>query len=506
MSRVDLSVLVGYLAGTVALGIWVGRKQSSDEFMSAGRRVPGWAIGLSIVGTYVSSISFLALPGKAFASDWNAFVFSLGLPPAIWIAVRYFVPFHRAAGALSAYEHLERRFGVWARMYAVVCYLLTQVARVGTILYLLALALAPLTGWSIPALVLVAGAASLVYTLYGGLQAVIWTDVVQTVVFVGGAAACLVIILVGTHGPGELFRVAAGAHKFSFGSFGADVGQSTFWVVLLYGIFINLQNFGIDQSYVQRYQAARSEREAARSVSMGGWLYLPISAAFLLIGTGLFVFYAVNPVRLPAGLAATPDAVFPRFIASELPAGVGGLVMAAVFAAAQSTISSSINGSATLILCDFYTRSVRPMAGDREKLAVLRASSLVIGVAGVAAALAMMRIRSALDAWWQLAGIFSGGMLGLFLLGRMSRAVSGAHARAGVIAGVLVILWMTFSPAWPAGVAWRSPFHPDLIIVIGTLVVLIVGLGMAGAAARPARYNPACPPLDSSRPEKPSRT
>ena len=131
-------MLVGYVAGTVALGVWVGRRQSSDEFMSAGRRVPGWAIGLSIVGTYVSSISFLALPGKAFASDWNAFVFSLGLPPAIWIAVRYFVPFHRAAGALSAYEHLERRFGVWARMYAVVCYLLTQVARVGTILYLLA--------------------------------------------------------------------------------------------------------------------------------------------------------------------------------------------------------------------------------------------------------------------------------------------------------------------------------------------------------------------------------
>jgi SSS family solute:Na+ symporter len=478
MNAIDLIVLVVYLGGIVGFGLWVGRRGGSDAFMAANRGIPGWAVGLSIVGTYVSSITFLALPSKAFAGDWNAFVFTLTLPPAMWVAARYFVPFYRQAGSLSAYEHLERRFGPWARTYAVACYLLTQIARVGTILYLLALALAPLTGWSVPVLIGLGGLLTLVYTLYGGMEAVIWTDVVQSVVFIGGAAACILVLLLGVpHGAAELMRVSAAAHKFSLGSTSPDPGQSTVWVVLLYGLFINLQNFGIDQSYVQRYQTARSDRDARRSVWIGGWVYVPISAAFLLIGTGLFAFYTLRPERLPAALAQSPDSVFPHFIATELPSGISGLVVASLFAAAQSTVSSSINGAATLSLCDLYMRYIRPSAGERERLAVLRVSSLVFGIAGIAAALAMMRMRSALDAWWQLASIFSGGMLGLFLLGRLSRRARDVPARIGVGAGVLTILWMTLST--------RSPFHPNLIIVMGTLMVLLVGVAASAARPRP---------------------
>jgi SSS family solute:Na+ symporter len=469
MNAIDLVVLVVYLGGIVGFGLWVGRRGGSDAFMAANRGIPGWAVGLSIVGTYVSSITFLALPSKAFAGDWNAFVFTLTLPPAMWVAARYFVPFYRKAGSLSAYEHLERRFGPWARTYAVACYLLTQIARVGTILYLLALALAPLTGWSVPVLIGAGGLLTLVYTLYGGMEAVIWTDVVQSVVFIGGAAACILVLVFGVpDGAAELMRVSSAAHKFSFGSTSLDPGQSTVWVVLLYGLFINLQNFGIDQSYVQRYQTARSDRDARRSVWIGGWVYVPISAAFLFIGTGLFAFYTLRPERLPAALAQSPDSVFPHFIATELPSGISGLVVASLFAAAQSTVSSSINGAATLSLCDLYMRYIRPSAAERERLAVLRVSSLVFGVAGIAASLAMMRMRSALDAWWQLASIFSGGMLGLFLLGRLSRRARDVPARIGVGAGVLTILWMTLST--------RSPFHPNLIIVIGTLMILLVGV------------------------------
>src|SRR4249920_1864519 len=190
LSSVDLGVLVAYLAGIVFVGLWATRhRRSSDQFMAAGRNVPGWAVGLSIFGTYVSSISFLALPSKAYSTNWNPFVFSLSIPVTTWMAVRYFVPFYRAAGAVSSYEHLEYRFGPWARTYAVICYLLTQLARVGTILYLLALALAPLTGWSVPALIVLTGVVVIVYTLYGGMAAVIWTDVVQSVVFMVGTAA-----------------------------------------------------------------------------------------------------------------------------------------------------------------------------------------------------------------------------------------------------------------------------------------------------------------------------
>ena len=459
--------------------------------MAARRSVPGWAVGLSIFGTYVSSISFLALPSKAFSGDWNAFVFSLSLPLAAWISVRYFVPFYRASKSLSSYEHLERRFGPWARTYALACYLLTQWARSGTIMYLLALALASLTGWSVPALILTTGIVVIIYTLYGGITAVIWTDVVQSGVFMVGAVTCAVVLVAHIPGgPSHLLAFSAEHHKFSLGTFDPGLRQSTFWVVLLYGLTINLQNFGIDQNYVQRYQTARSDPDARRSIWLGALLYVPISAVFFLIGTGLFTFYAANPGRLPAATAASADTIFPYFIVHELPPGLVGLVVAALFAAAQSTISTEINSSATLILCDVYRRYVRPQASEAQSLFVLRVASLGVGLAGTGMALAMMRIKSALDAWWLLAGIFGGGMLGLFLLGRLSSRARSADALAGVGAGVVVILWMTFSPGWPDALAtFRSPFNSNLIIVFGTLTVL--GVGWLTARRQPSRGLPA---------------
>jgi SSS family solute:Na+ symporter len=477
LNLIDLTVLVGYVAATVAIGLWVGRKSgSTEQFMAAGRSIPGWAVGLSIFGTYVSSISFLAIPSQAFATNWNAFVFSLAIPPATCIAVLYFVPFYRRAGVLSSYEHLEHRFGPWARTYAVVCYLLTQVARMGVIMYLLALALAPLTGLSMATLIVLTGAIVLVYTLFGGMEAVIWTDVMQSIVLIGGAMACLGVLLFGLpEGVGQFWDIAHENHKFSLGSWGTSLSEPTVWVVLLYGIFINLQNFGIDQSFVQRYQTARTDADANRSVWLGALLYVPISAVFLLIGTGLFVYYRAYPNLLPAEVAAKQDAVFPYFIVHQLPTGVSGLVIAAIVAAAQSTISSSINCSATLLLCDVYRRYFRPQASERESMRVLWAMSLCVGAAGVGVALAMMQVKSALDAWWQLASIFSGGMLGLFLLGFISRKASSSAALAGVVAGVIVIFWMSLPKLMEVPAAWRSHLNPFLTIVVGTLVVYAVG-------------------------------
>jgi solute:Na+ symporter, SSS family len=478
LNIIDLTVLVGYVAATVAIGLWVGRRSgSTEEFMAAGRRIPGWAVGLSIFGTYVSSISFLAIPSQSYATDWNAFVFSLAIPPATWIAVWYFVPFYRKAGVLSSYEHLEHRFGPWARTYAVVCYLLTQVARMGVIMYLLAMALAPLTGLSMATLIVLTGAIVLVYTLFGGMEAVIWTDVMQSVVLIGGALACLGVLLFGLPGGvGQFWDVAREHDKFSLGSWGTSVSEPTVWVVLFYGLFINLQNFGIDQSFVQRYQTARTDADANRSVWLGALLYVPISAVFLLIGTGLFVYYRAYPDLLPAEVAAKQDAVFPYFIVHQLPTGVSGLVIAAIVAAAQSTISSSINCSATLLLCDVYRRYFRPQATERESMRVLWAMSLLVGAAGVGMALAMMQVKSALDAWWQLASIFSGGMLGLFLLGFISRKANSSAALAGVVAGVLVIFWMSLPKLLDVPPAWQSRLNPFLTIVVGTLVVYAVGM------------------------------
>lgn len=477
---IDHVILVGYLVGIYLLGVWCSRRQSSAaEFMSAGGRLPAWAVGLSIFGTFFSSISFLALPSKAFAADWNFFVFSLTIPVAALVAHIWFVPFYRQQASISAYEHLEQRFGPWARSYAVLCYLLTQLTRSGMILYLLAVALHPLTGWSIPLLIVIGGLVVIGYTLIGGMEAVVWTDVVQSLIFIVGAIVVLVTIIISLPGQmSQLTTTALAENKFSLGALDLSFMHSTFWVVAVYGLFVNLQNFGIDQSYIQRYQTARDLSGARRSVWLGAGLYPPISAMFFLIGTGLFVFYRAFPTRIPTDLVTQPDLVFPYFIQHELPWGVPGLVIAAISAAAQSTVSSSINCSATLIYQDVYRRYVNPQATEAQSLRILRWTSLTIGCLAIGTGLAMIQIKQAIDVWWKLAGIFSGGMLGLFLLGRL---VPQARSRAALMAvslTVLTMLWMVLTPLLPASwcPAWfRNPLHEFFPIVVGTLEILLLG-------------------------------
>ena len=292
LPTVDVVVLVAYLAGVVAFGCWfVRRSRTTEGFTAAGRALPGWAVGLSIFATYLSSNTFIGVPGKAFGGNWNSFVLSLSLPIAAPIAAWYFVPFYRRTGEISAYHHLEKRFGVWARSYAMVCYLLTQLARMGSILFGLALTLYALVGWDVATIIVITGVLVTFYTLVGGIEAVIWTDVAQSVVLlVGAVGVAVLLVFFMPEGPSQIIAIAAAnvaGNKFSLGSFGPSVAESTFWVVLIYGIVINLNNFGIDQSDVQRYHAARSDRQAARSVWLGAMLYLPVSALFFFIGTAL---------------------------------------------------------------------------------------------------------------------------------------------------------------------------------------------------------------------------
>ncbi|MDF1812362.1 MAG: sodium:solute symporter [Verrucomicrobiales bacterium] len=477
MKLFDSIVLFGYLAVVVGLGIWLAkRSKTTDGFMAAGGALPGWAVGLSIFGTFVSSISFLANPGKSFDNNWNPFVFGLSLPVAAWIATKYFVPFYRKAGEVSAYTHLEKRFGAWARVYAVLCYLLTQMGRVGTILYLVALALAPLTGWSVVTIILITGILVTVYTLIGGIEAVIWTDVVQSIVLTLGIFLCLGIIFTGMpEGPGQVFAIAGEADKFSLGSFGASLSEPTFWVILLFGLFINLQNFGIDQSYVQRYATADSEDAAKKSVWLGALLYLPISALLFLVGTGLFAFYQAQPDLLPDTISKG-DKVFPYFISTELPIGVTGILVAAVLAAAMSSVDSSLNGSATLTWCDIVKRFSKTEPGEATGMKVLHGATILYGILGTGAALAMIRVESALDAWWKISSIFSGGILGLFLLGLIVRKAQNPAAVTGVTVGVLVIFWLSASGQGWLPESLKPALHGNLTIVVGTLTIFLVGL------------------------------
>lgn len=464
MHIIDIIVFLLFTGGVVAFGCsFFKKKGTSEEFTSAGRSLPGWVVGMSIFATYVSSISYLGYPGKAFSGDWNAFVFSLSIPIASYFAARYFVPSYRSQDSISAYSFLENRFGPWARIYASSCYLLTQIARTGSILYLLALPMNVLLGWHIQTIIVVTSVAIVLYSMLGGMKAVIWTEAIQGIILIGGALVCMFILLFDMPGgPVQTFSIAMEDGKFSLGSFGSSLSESTFWVCLIYGIFTNLQNYGIDQSYVQRYHTAKNEKEAKFSALFGGYLFIPVSAVFFMIGTGLYAFYKVHPGILPDGVGA--DYVFPFFIVNELPVGLTGLLIASIFAAGMSTIATSVTSSSTIILTDYYQR-FRKHAGNRERMLVLKLSSVGVGVAGILVAFAFMSVQSALDAWWALASIFSGGMLGLFLLGYISRKARNFDAVLGVVCGVILVCWIVISPF----------VHANLAIVFGTLLIFLVG-------------------------------
>lgn len=493
MSTLDLVVLVSYVILVTGFGAYFYRRASTAEgFTSATHRLPGWLVGLSIFGTYLSSISFLALPGKAYAGNWNALAFSLSLPLAAWAAARWFVPLYRSTRDVSAYAYLERRFGLWARLYATTFYLLTQMARMGTILFLVALALERLTAWDIRAIIVITGILVTFYTVMGGIEAVIWTDAVQSIVLTVGAIACGLILLFDMPGgPGELVALGAGDQKFSMGPYDVSFVSQSFWLVLIYGLVINLQNFGIDQSYVQRYQTARSLPEARRSVWIGALIYVPVSVLFLFIGSALFAYYTAQPDLLPAALQgeAMADKVFPHFIVTELPPGVTGLLIAALFAAAMSSVDTSINSSATILMTDVYRRFVRRDASDHQQLWFLRVVTVVLGVLGTATALLMISIRSALDTWWSLAGIFSGGMLGLFLLGALSRRAGSAQAGIAMVIGILVIVWAVFSPQ--LALPYANPFHAFMTTVLATLAIFVVGIALSRHRVRRQKRKPA---------------
>lgn len=469
LTILDYIVFAVFVGGVALFGgtFYKKSKTGASAFTKAEGNIPSWVVGMSIFATFVSSISFLGLPGGSYAGNWNQLVFSLTIPLATWLAAKIFIPLYRGIGSVSAYQFLEDRYGYWARCYVAVCYLLTQVCRVGSILLLLAIPLNTMFGWNISAIIIATGALTLIYAVVGGISAVVWTDTIQGIILIVGALACAAILTFGMpEGPGQLFRIASADHKFSLGSLGLTLKEPTVWVVLIYGIFINLQNYGIDQNYIQRYMTARSTREAVKGTLFGGLLYIPVSLVFVYIGTALYSYYTAQPGLLPADV--TGDKVFPYFIVHGLPTGLTGLVVASLFSAGMSTVATSVNSSATIVFTDFYSKLSKGEESGKRHMKVLYLASFIVGLTGILIGLAMQKINGVLDAWWKLSSIFSGGMLGLFLLALVCRKPNRAASIIGVIMGLLVIAWISLP-------VFGSPVHTYLTIVFGTTVIFLVG-------------------------------
>ena len=468
----DYLVFFIFVGGVALFGcsFYFKSRKSSAAFTKAEGSLPSWVVGMSIFATFVSSISFLGLPGDAFKGNWSPFVFSISIPFATILAAKIFIPLYRGVNSVSAYHYLETKFGYWARCYASICYLLTQVCRIGSILLLLALPINKMFGWDIQTIIIVTGVVTMVYTLLGGIAAVVWTDAIQGIILIVGAVVCAGILIFGMpEGPTQLFQIAAEHNKFSLGSFGASLSQSTFWVLLLYGLFTNMNNYGIDQNYVQRYMTTKSTKEAVKSTMFGSLLYVPVSLIFVFIGTALFSYYQAQPELLPAGTKA--DEVFPYFIVHGLPTGITGLVIAAIFSAGMSTVATSINSSATIVLSDFVQHFSKKERSDKKDMKTLYLTSLIVGVVGIIIGILMMQVDGVLDAWWTLASIFSGGVLGLFLLTLIARKPNRAASITAAVAGMLVVIWIALMQV----TAETPAINGKLAIVFGTTVIMLVG-------------------------------
>lgn len=475
---IDSTILVVYALILVGMGFYFAKKtRTSDQFMVAARAIPVWVAGLAVMSTYTSSISYIATPGKAYESNWHPMIFALCIFPVAWLTCRYVVAYYRKTGLISVYSFLEERLGGWARIYAGLSFLLYMIGRSAVILYLVSLLLSLFVPWNIVVVILIIGVITITYTLAGGMEAVMWTDVMQSAVMLVAILFCAGILTLEVFsGSTPLIQTAFDNNKFSLGSLSLSLSSRTVWVMIIYGITENLRNLMADQNYVQKYISVPTEEDAKRSVWVAMFIYIPLTAVFLYIGTTLYAFYSPGGHPLPPEITKG-DQMFPYFIATQVPVVLKGLIIAAIVAAAMSTIDSALNCSATVALIDFYKRYVNPDATERFSIFFLRLMTIVWGVVGTFFALLMIRAQSALDVWWQISGIFGGGILGLFLLSLFRIRLRLWQGIVAIAVSIGVISWGTFARNLPQGWKWAECTIDGIIIgAAGTLALILVSL------------------------------
>jgi len=480
----DYGIIAAFLFITVYFGFRFSKGQKSTQsYFAANGRIPSWAIGFSILSTLISSITFLAYPGEGYSSNWILLVQGLMVPIVLLTMIWFIVPLYRKVIGLSTYEYFEKRFGSFARYYSSLGFVLTHFSKMGTVFFLLSLALANISGVNTLVIIGVIGVVIIILALMGGIEAVIWLDVIQGFMLFGCGVACLIILLYSIHGGlTEFWHVAKANHRTGFGPYDWDFKKLTFIVMAINGIFYGVQKYGTDQTIVQRYLTAKSDRSAIRASLMGVFLLVPVWALFMLIGTALFVYYKQNPI--PAGMR--PDAIFPYFIVNSLPTGVVGLIIASLVSAAICSLGADLNCLAAVGVEDYYKRFY-PKKTDKE---YLKAGKWIVVLAGIGSLLIAALYLSAGDEGvlgivFTLYAIFSGGIAGIFLLGLFSARANRQGVNIGIIACILFTAYAFLTSTqigtgahksllWDLG---KYNFNQNKLMlgVYSHLVVIIVG-------------------------------
>jgi SSS family solute:Na+ symporter len=491
LSPLDLVIIVGYLVAVVGAGAWFGRKQkTTSQYFLAGQHVPWWAISASIVATETSTITFISVPGIAFArgGDFTFLQLVFGYLTGRIVVSLLFIPSYFTGDLVTVYQLLQRRFGWRVRALASSLFITMRTIADGVRLLLTAFVLAAVygsvAGVSAESVVTICvigiGVVMIIFTFYGGMEAVVWIEVVQLGVYIAGALAAAIVLT--RQIPGGLDAAMAAGHlygKFHLFDFAFDATKTfTFWAGVIGGCFLTMSTHGTDQYLVQRYLCTDRPRSAALALLSSGVVVLAQFIGFLFIGVLLFAFYA--PYKLAGyatGPAAAPfhaaDQVFPDFITRHLPSGLSGLVVAAIFAAAMS---SSLNSIAAAFVADLYKPFVAAKP-DRHYLRISHVVTIIAGIAQIGVGLAVRhKSESALSTALSVASLINGPILGVFLLGSAKRG-GPRSALIGMSCGLAAVLYLRFGTA----VAW--PWYT----VVGSLITLIIGAAVARLDAEPAQ-------------------
>ena len=439
------TVLAFYLLAMLGMGFYFMRKEKgADDFFKGGGRIPWWAAGISIYATMLSAITYMTIPAKAYTTDWTYY-------PMLWMillisfpVIKYYLPYFRKLNVTSAYEVLEQRFNLATRLLASFLFCVFMIVRMAMVLYLPSLALTAVTGIDIYLCIVLMGLITIIYCTMGGVEAVIWGDVVQGLILVGGAIFAVIYLAVNTEG-GVMgcIDIALENDKLRLFDWSNSWSQATWWVIIIGGLANNLISYTSDQTVIQRFMTTPDEKSAARGILVNGLMSVFVSVAFYMIGTGLYTFYKTHPTELDVTMGQS-DAIFPFFMMSQMPAGVAGALIAAIFAATMSTISSNINSVSTAFSIDFWKR-FRPSTTDHQLLGVARWSSMLSGLIGLVLALFMAtwNVQSFLDFFNSALGLLTSGLGGLFFMAVFMKRVKGYAALIGFVAGEAVVFWMS---------------------------------------------------------------
>lgn len=490
----DVVVMALYFGGITWAGVcFAKRSRTTEEYFLGNRAFPGWAIGLSMVGTSISSITFMAIPADAFRTSWIRFLIGVSLPLVVLAGAYVFLPFYRKTKTTSAFEYLERRYGPSTRLYGASAFLTAQLVRISMVLYLLSLVMHELTHWPKWVCVVLSGIFVSFYTVAGGIEAVVWTDVVQTIILSVGGVLCLAKVLTALPGGiGEIFSVAIEHKKFHFAelmedgtlrqaSWSFSLSEKTALMLLIVGLGHFMAEYACDQNVVQRYCASASAREARKAMFICCVASLAIWTFFRFLGTSLYVFFTRFPTPDTQAMlsgAQKAEQVLPYFVLHYLPAGISGLILAAVLAAAMSSLDSSINAIATVSVVDIYRRHLVKSRDDAHYLWIARIIAIGASVFMIvgASVLAYAETKTIAHTGTAVSAILAGGLLGLYLLGFLT---TRGDARAVAIAIVATILWSTYMALASYDLvpqAWKLNVDNYYTGIIGNVIMFGLGL------------------------------